>query len=98
MVKRVVWTKRANAKFNTVIQYLETKWGNSVTENFVKQTYNIIDLLAEQPALGTIEIPEKEIRAFLITKHNRIFYRYTSDELVILNFFDTRQHPAKKKY
>lgn len=98
MVKRIVWTKRASIKFNKVIQYLETKWGNAVTENFVKQTYSIIDLLAEQPALGTIEIQEKEIRAFLITKHNRIFYRYTSDELVILNFFDTRQHPAKKKY
>jgi plasmid stabilization system protein ParE len=98
MVKRIVWTKRASIKFNRVIQYLETKWGNAVTENFVKQTYSIIDLLAEQPALGTIEIQEKEIRAFLITKHNRIFYRYTSDELVILNFFDTRQHPDKKKY
>jgi plasmid stabilization system protein ParE len=59
MVKQIVWTKRANAKFNTVIQYLETKWGDAVTENFVKQIYSIINLLADQPALGTIEIPEK---------------------------------------
>lgn len=98
MAREIVWTKRAYTKFNSVIQYLESEWGEAVTRNFVNQTYDIIDLLAEQPEMGYHEIPEKGIKGFLITKHNRLFYRFTSTELVILNFFDTRQHPEKRKY
>ena len=48
--------------------------------------------------MGTIEVEEKGIKGFLITKHNRLFYRNTDKELVILNFFDTRQNPKKKKF
>lgn len=98
MVRKIVWTKRANKKFNSIIRFLEEEWGDQVTGNFVKQTYSLLDILLEQPELGTIEVKDKNIRGFLITKHNRIFYRLANEELVVLNFFDTRQHPTKKKY
>lgn len=34
MAKKIVWTKRANTKFNRVVSYLEKEWGERVTENF----------------------------------------------------------------
>jgi Plasmid stabilization system protein len=97
MARKVVWTKRANQKFNKIIEYLEAEWGENVTRNFVKRTFEVIELMSDQPEIGTKENPEKQIRGFLLTKHNRLFYRTTEKELKILNFFDTRSKPRKTK-
>lgn len=96
MAKEIVWTKRATFKFNNIIAFLEKEWGENVTINFVQKTYSIIELLAEQPHLGSLENFENGIRGFLITKHNRLFYRFTSKELILLNFFDNRSSKFKK--
>lgn len=88
MARTIVWTKRANSKFNHVIAYLEKDWGEKVVKNFVVRTYSIIQLLSKQPLLGSLE--NQEIRGFLITKHNRLFYRFTDNEFVVLNIFDSR--------
>ena len=54
MAKKIVWTKRANSKFNKIIDHLEREWGLSVTQNFVRKTYDIIELISDQSELGTI--------------------------------------------
>ncbi|MFM7429663.1 MAG: type II toxin-antitoxin system RelE/ParE family toxin [Flammeovirgaceae bacterium] len=98
MVREIVWTKRANYKFNTILEYLELEWGDRVTRNFIKRTYDIIQLISENPELGTLENQERNIRGFLLTKHNRLFYRFTDTELIVLNFFDTRSGPKRIKF
>jgi plasmid stabilization system protein ParE len=90
MAKKIVWTKTALGKFNNIVDYLESEWGNRVTENFVTKTYDILELISDHSDLGTLEHPEKKIRAFLLTKHNRLFYRVTEKEIILLNFFETR--------
>lgn len=90
MVRKIVWTKRAISKFNNIITYLEEEWGEQVTENFVRKTYDIIELISDQSDLGTLENIDKNIIGFLLTKHNRLFYRITDKEIILLNFFDTR--------
>jgi plasmid stabilization system protein ParE len=75
MVKTIVWNRRASNSFNSVINYLQQEWGDKVTRNFVIRTYEIIELLAINWEMGTVELPEKQIRAFVITKHNTLFYR-----------------------
>ncbi|MFZ5972435.1 MAG: type II toxin-antitoxin system RelE/ParE family toxin [Bacteroidota bacterium] len=67
MAKKIVWTKRANHKFNTIIDYLAVEWGAKVTQSFVIKTYDIIDIIAEHPELGTLENNQKNIRGLLIT-------------------------------
>lgn len=95
MARQIVWTKRALDKFNKVVRYLENEWGQRVTENFVRKTYDVVELISDQPDLGTLENPEKNIRGFLLTKHNRLFYRATDQEIILLNFFDTRSRQEK---
>jgi plasmid stabilization system protein ParE len=95
MAKKIIWTKRANKRFNKITDYLLKEWGEKVTENFVIRSYDVIELLSEYPDMGTLENPRKGIRGFLITKHNRLFYRVTEKELILLNFFDTRQRKNK---
>lgn len=96
MARKIVWTKRSVNKFNAIIDFLEQEWGEGVTRIFVKRTYDIVNLLALQPAMGTIENVDKNIKGFLLTRHNKIFYRVTETEIILLNFFDTRS--KRKKY
>jgi plasmid stabilization system protein ParE len=98
MAKTIVWNRRASDSFNAIIQYLENEWGEKVTGDFVNRTYHILDLLAINAEMGPIEHHEKQIRGFVITKHNTLFYRVEETRLVLLHFFDNRQHPKKKSY
>ncbi len=98
MAKKIIWTKRANHKFNKIIDYLELEWGPIVVRNFVIKTYDIIDLISHQPELGTLENKEKMIRGLLLTKHNRLFYRVTDKEIILLNFFETRSGTRQKRF
>lgn len=98
MAKKIVWTKRANVKFNRIIEYLEHEWGPNMTQNFVRKAYDIIDLISYQPDLGTLENQDRKIRGFLLTKHNRLFYRVTDREIILLNFFDTRSGRKRRKF
>ena len=70
MARKIIWTKRANNQFGKIIDYLEDEWGPSVVQNFVRKTFDIIEVISDQPHLGTMENSEKNIRGFLLTKHN----------------------------
>jgi plasmid stabilization system protein ParE len=77
---------------------LQSEWGEKVTRNFVVRAYEIIELLAVNPEMGSVEHFEKQIRGFVITKHNTLFYRVEENKLILLNFFDNRQDPRKKSH
>lgn len=98
MARRVIWTKRANTNFQRTIVYLEDNWAPKATRSFVKKSFKVTELLRNYPQLGSIEDKEKGIYGFLITTHNRLFYRLSEDGLIILNFFDTRQESTKTKF
>jgi plasmid stabilization system protein ParE len=98
MALTIRWTKRAEKKFDKIIEYLLTEWDEQVTESFVKKVFDFIDTLTDFPELGTIENREKAIRAFTIVKQINIFYHVDKKQIVVLNFFDNRQSPKKKRF
>ena len=98
MALEILCTKQADRKFDKIIDYLLHEWNQKVTQAFVKKVYDTIDPLAEFPEIGTIEHKEKEIRGFTIIKQINVFYKVSNNKLIILNFFDNRQSPAKKRF
>ena len=98
MAKKVVWTKRASNKFDKVVEYLQTDWNENVVRAFVQRTETILELLSENPELGTVENSEKGVYGFRLTKHNRMFYRIDEERLIVLNIFDNRQSSKRKRY
>ena len=96
MAKTIVWNNKASIKFYSVLDYLEKKWGNKVTQDFIADTLKTLDILSEYPEMGKIDNPKKQIRVFVITKHNTLFYRVDGNRIFLLNFFDNRQHPKKR--
>ena len=63
---------------------------------FEQKTIDFLDLLEQFPEAGTLEVPEKQIRSFLIVKQIRVFYRVKQNQIILLSFFDVRQNPSKK--
>ena len=97
MALKIKWNTRAEKSFRKIVEYLDMSFGERTTQNFVQRTFSIIDILSEFPEIGTLELKDKNVRGFVITRHNTLFYRYTNRELILMNFFDTRQDPKKKR-
>jgi len=98
MALKIYWTKRADKKFDQILDYLLEEWGESVAKAFTRKVYDFLDILPEFPEIGTIENKEKGIRGFTIIRQVNLFYRISGDKVILLNFFDNRQNPRKKKF
>ena len=98
MALKIEWTKRADKKFDTILVYLNEEWGERVTANFVKKVYEFLDVLVEYPEIGTLEHKQKGVRGFTIVKQVTIFYKVSGNKIILLDFFDTRQNPKKKRF
>jgi len=75
MALKIIWSKRADKKFDKIIDYLNESFGESVTKSFVRKVYDFLDILSEFPELGSIENRERGIRGFTIVKNINVFYR-----------------------
>jgi len=98
MALEIFWSKRADNKFDKILDYLSTEWGERVTSAFVKKVYDFLDVLVEFPEIGTLENVERNIRGFVIVRQITIFYKVSGTSIILLNFFDNRQSPRKKRY
>lgn len=98
MALDIYWSKQADNKFDSIIEYLEKEWGKKAVRLFVKKVYDFLDILKEFPELGTHENSELNIRGYVITKQLTIFYQVRDGAIIILNFYDNRQKPKQKKY
>jgi len=98
MALEIYWTRRADEKFDRILEYLSAEWGEKVTSAFVKKVYDFLDVLIDFPEIGSLENAEKNIRGFVIVKQITVFYKVNDNKIILLNFFDTRKSDNKIKY
>ena len=98
MALEVLWSKRADKKFDRILEYLMLELGELITKSFVIKVYDFLVILAEFPEIGTLENKEKEIRGFTIIEQINIFYKIDGGKIILLNFFDNRQNPKKRRF
>ena len=91
---QVFVTPRAERNFDSIVDYINDKWGESAAKQFIQKTDEIFKLLKNYPAIGQIE--ESDIRGFQLSPQTRILYRIRDEKIIILAFFDVRQDPKKK--
>ncbi len=94
MALKILWTKRADQKFDKIITFLLKEWGEQATKDFVGKVHDFFQILQEYPGIGTVENSEKGIRGFTIVKQVNVFYKIDEDSIIVLNFFDNRQNPS----
>ena len=97
MALEIVWSKRANLKFDQIITYLIEEWGEQSAKQFIGKVFTILEILSEFPEIGSVENKEKSIRGLTVVKQVNLYYRIKNDKIILLVFFDNRQNPKKKK-
>ncbi|OOG77876.1 type II toxin-antitoxin system RelE/ParE family toxin [Algoriphagus sp. A40] len=65
---KIFVSKRADKDFQMILKYLEYKWGAGSVEKFKSLTNDFLDILESFPEIGSLEITEKKIRGFQLTK------------------------------
>ncbi|MBK8984242.1 MAG: type II toxin-antitoxin system RelE/ParE family toxin [Ignavibacteria bacterium] len=98
MTLEIFWTKRADKKLGKICDYLNKDYGENSSNKFKTRINQIVNLLADFPDIGTLEVKERNIRGFIVVKQISLFYKVRDNNLIILNLFDNRQNPDKKKF
>ena len=98
MALEIEWSKRADNSFDRISDFLQAEWGDQVVKTFVKKTYDFLEILAEFPEIGSMQVKERGIRGFTLIKQVIVFYKIKGKSIILIDFFDTRQDPKKKKY
>jgi len=91
----VKWTKRAQLNLEYTASYIEKEWGSRSAQKFIRKVNRLLETLKKQPHIGKIAVKEKEIRAFVFSRQNKVFYRIRSNYIIILAIFDNRMDSKK---
>lgn len=97
MAKKIVFKKRFNNRLIKLLEYLKNEWGEIVASSFLIKLEGRLETLSEQPYIGAPSEIVKGLRGILISRHNKVFYKVTEKEIIIMHMQDTRMNPKKKK-
>ncbi|MBK8500057.1 MAG: type II toxin-antitoxin system RelE/ParE family toxin [Flavobacteriales bacterium] len=95
MVESVRWSPEAEARFRAVVSYLRTNWSVRDAHRFMQRTDQAVRMIMRFP--GMSRKGRKGTREVLVTKHNIMTFRIKKKELQIVGFWDTRQHPSRRR-
>lgn len=96
MGKEIRWSLEAVERFEDIIQYLKENWTDAEIANFVSSTDRVVKFISRHPKMFR-KVYKSNIHEALVTEHNLLIYKILPTHIDILTFWDTRQHPRKKK-
>lgn len=94
---KVVWTNRALANLDNIIQYLTDYWTEKEISEFFRKLDNRINIISRRPLLYPLTNNRKNVRRSVLISQVTIYYRINKQTIEILTLFDNRQNPSKSK-
>jgi plasmid stabilization system protein ParE len=98
MVKQIRWNPDADEKFESITEYIQEHISSRSATNFADAVYEKIDTLTRYPEIGRVSPIDSSIRFIKVDKFHLMFYSCDGIELVIVDFFNVKQNPNKRKY
>ncbi len=95
MSRKVIISKTAEKRLNELFKYFLENWSQKVKSDFINKLDSKITLLKKHPESFPESEKQKGLRKCVITKQTTMFYRFNSQQIIIITFFDTRQNPEK---
>ena len=82
MLPHVKLSKRAEKKFESLFNYLETKWSSRVKNNFVNKLEKAISQIQQHPEGSPKSEIIKGLHKHVITKQTTIYYKYDQENIL----------------
>ncbi len=98
MARQVVWNKRAVAKFEEIVEYLENEVSEKAASKFVTKLDDLIEKLFKHPEIGRKTKKWKTVRQYRIDKYKKLYYRIHGQKLIVVFLSDDRQNPKFNPY
>ena len=94
MVKKVVWSKKADSIFIEILEfYVKRNGSNLYSRKINANIIKILVLLCKNPLLGKTTDLEN-VRTFIVRDY-KILYRINPSEIIVLMVWDCRRNPAE---
>jgi plasmid stabilization system protein ParE len=98
MALKISWSKKADARFYSIISYLVDEFGDVVASSFIKKVNDVLSNILLFPEIGSVENDELNIRGLVLTRHITLFYQVRKRKIILLNFYDNRQSPKMQRF
>jgi len=97
MALEIVWTKRAEAGYAKIVDYLETYFTEKEVQKFVRQSHGFFELLSEYPEMLESTKKYKYVHRGPINKHTMLTYRIKprKQQIELINIRSSRQKPLR---
>lgn len=92
----IIWSQKADETFDAILNSIEEKFTTKEVDNFVLQTYEVIDGIQEFPKLYPVSKKLRKVRKAVIHPHSILYYRIGKKEIQLLFFWDNRKNPEDK--
>jgi len=94
---KIVWTNKALANLDNIIQYLTDNWTEKEISKFFRKLDKRIYIISLRPLLYPLTSNRKNVRRSVLTSQITIYYRINKQIIEILTLFDDRQNSSKLK-
>ena len=93
--KTIIISPQAKEDILSILEYLKTNWNQTIVDDFLNKLDAFYLIVSIHPRLFGYYNKRKNIRNFVLSKHNVIFYRNTRRAIEIITVFDGRQNFKK---
>jgi plasmid stabilization system protein ParE len=97
MAYQIIITEKFENSAAKTSQWIEREWSLKLSLEFDKKLSDIINELSLNPNMGRLSA-RKNIRSFRVTKHNRVYYKISKNQITFLDLFESKQNPKRNKY
>lgn len=97
---KVIWTDFAIKNLKDIFDYFAIKANKKVAHEIRHQILTSTRQLKENPESGSIELQLEQLKQpyrYLVCGNYKVIYRIYSNQIIIMDVFDTRQDPLKIK-
>ena len=98
MAFKINWAPAALNDYMQVLTYLTSTWEKGSANSFVDKVDKKASSVSSNPGIGRMCGQEPNVRRFVITSHNLLYYKANQETIEIVAVFDTRQNPSKNRF
>lgn len=89
----IEWSPLAREEYFSLLDYLSTEWGSTVTLNFIKRVEHVLEHISNHPEMYPATEHRKAVRRCVVSKQTTLYYRVLDQKIQLITLFNTHQNP-----